>query len=804
MHRALVVTSQYAPNSGYPNHPDWAESEALLPLLSARGYSASALLPGPGLVEVLRQHLREANAHQSLLLYFSGYVILTEAGEPALLLPDGAAAPLRVSQLVAKMGASFGRVLLVVDGVLGSATEQVPEVSGLSPEATVCAMTLECIDVDNVGALVCVRPWKQGPPIDGPTPEPFSSAFLQALNTLGARPGSVDSVQIMEWLSEQTVRGHLGLSETDPNFMLLPQRKYPSNPVGLLVPTHLVNAGTPATPAPVSIPETQAAGSSVSGFHPLGSTTATPPDEQRPETSVTSKMNDAPAQPEPVFITPAYTSAAPPNRAWVAVEPPVSWQPGTWDVPRPEDEAALLKRTRDAVTSGDDEEAYEQALRCLEFFPQSVAAVQIAADLSAKLDRWDSLAELYESLLLTRTDIDGKVKLRIALSRLYSAKLNDTHRALEVIEGACQLQPKNASLHLEAAALCEAAEQITAAEEHYRAALRLAPLVASTYRRAAAFFTWVGDTDAAWNTASILTFLGEANEHELALVKAQRSASLPQLKRPLCDADFALGLAATATDPALTELMSEIAPIARLVLHGSHKRQEDQLQGLVQAEVLNSTTTLARSLVWASQLLGVPTPALYLSAEAGVVRPLLVDFPAWEVSRSLGHGVSAHELIFCFTRSLVLMRPENHILIACQTKEELLGLLEACCSLRSKGADDLGVSEEAQRLASRLKKQLSRDQLKRIEAQLGAIPFERLGRRVDAWLAQAGFAQNRVGLIACGDPALAAQALDRLAPSPHVTRTAQLEDLFGFAVSESCARLRATLGVSLTRPVAAE
>lgn len=816
MHRALILTSQYAPNSGYPNHPDWQQAAALFSVLSARDYAASPLVSGPGLVEVLRQQLRESNAHQSLLVYFSGYVILTDSGEPALLLADGEVAPLRVSQLVTRMGASFGRVLLVVDGVLGSAPGQVPLVDGQAPEATVCGMTLECVDVDNVGALVCVRPWNTFLAHQGAGGEPFTSAFLRGLRALGERASAVDSVQLMEWLSEQQVLGHLGLSETDPNFMLLPQRKYPSNPAGVLIPTRILSVGD-AEEAERDEWQTHASPE-------LGLETADPHFDEPPEESEIRLRSAATPVPEAavseidesdndegyaddesaIFAEEPHVTTTPPNRPLVALEAPVSWRPGTFAIPEPEDEAELVKRARDAADAGEENEALEHAVRCLKLFPKSVAAVQIAANLMAKLDRWDALAQLYEQLLLGQSDTDGQVKLRVALSRIYSAKLENPGRALELIEAASELKPKDAALHLEAAALCETEEHLEAAEAHYRAALRLEPLVLQPYRRAAAFFSWAGDADTAWNAAAILAYLGEATEHETELVESQRAVLLPQPSRALAEADFACGLSAAPTDPALATLMGIVAPKARAALYGSKKSRDAELQGLVQIEVGHSTTTLASSLVWTCQLLSVPIPSLYLTDREGVVRPLRVDEPSWEVSRGLGRGVKAQELVFCWARSLVLSRAENQLSLVCQSREELLSVLEACALLGVQDPGAISMTSSGKQAANLLKQRLTPEELGAIGEIMRTIPHDRLSARVDAWLTQLVFIQNRVGLVACGDPGLAARTLERLADTSLVTRTAQLEDLFSFAVGESYARLRATLGLSLNHPAAAE
>src|SRR5690606_15648444 len=126
MHRALIVPSQYEPSSGYPDRPGWqASALALANRLKERGYDVEVLTPGAGLVRNLRKALATEDPLSAVVVVFSGYVLLTETNEPALLLCDEQVIALRIEQLAGKAARTFGRVLLVLDGARGSSTRVV-------------------------------------------------------------------------------------------------------------------------------------------------------------------------------------------------------------------------------------------------------------------------------------------------------------------------------------------------------------------------------------------------------------------------------------------------------------------------------------------------------------------------------------------------------------------------------------------------------------------------------------------------------------------------------------------------------
>src|SRR5690606_22552791 len=155
---------KYDPATGYPDREAWRVSSKRLGLrLQQHGYAVEWLDPGAGLVRKLREALATEDPLSAVVVVFSGYVLLTETAEPALLLSDEQVIALRLEQLCSKASRTFGRVLLVLDGVRGSSTRLVqeanPDAGEVSAETLLARMAARAVRSDNTGMLARVAPW---------------------------------------------------------------------------------------------------------------------------------------------------------------------------------------------------------------------------------------------------------------------------------------------------------------------------------------------------------------------------------------------------------------------------------------------------------------------------------------------------------------------------------------------------------------------------------------------------------------------------------------------------------------------
>src|SRR5690606_32875484 len=124
---------------------------------------------------------------------------------------------------------------------------------------------------------------------------------------------------------------------------------------------------------------------------------------------------------------------------------------------------------------------------------------------------------------------------------------------------------------------------------------------------------------------------------------------------------------------------------------------------------------------------------------------------------------------------------------------ELLTLLRAA---HHAAGLDATPAPETKSLAKLLKKHGDRNMWSAVAESLGAVDGD-LTARVSRWKRQVDDMANRVGLVACGDPELAARTLERFPTAGSAPIEKQVASLMSFALSEPYGELRRRLGLHL-------
>ncbi len=201
-------------------------------------------------------------------------------------------------------------------------------------------------------------------------------------------------------------------------------------------------------------------------------------------------------------------------------------------------------------------------------------------------------------------------------------------------------------------------------------------------------FQGLGLVDGAFNTALSLEYLGEADINESVLADQHRPEGLLTPRAVLSEDDWARGVFVPELEATLSELLGLLARPALEQRRASAKKSgvAPSFDERDRQDVAASTATLVRALSWATRVLGVEVPALYLRAEVdGAIQPVLAESPALVASRSLGSGLDLPELAFLWGRSLFALRKEHRLALAFDTPEALGELFEAARGAVTKG-----------------------------------------------------------------------------------------------------------------------
>jgi tetratricopeptide (TPR) repeat protein len=472
---------------------------------------------------------------------------------------------------------------------------------------------------------------------------------------------------------------------------------------------------------------------------------------------------------------------------------PESWRPQAEPTPHTGDEAALLDLAQRALAANDYAAALFHAQQCLTSFPESAGALHVAASALAAQGNLETLAHLYTELVERQSSNVAAAQLCVASARLWATSLRDANQARYWLERGLSLDANNPSLQRDLADLVEQSGDASRALVHSVASLRLNPLSPAVAEATFARLQANAATELSFSVACLLSFLGHTTNHVSDLLAAHRSSALPKPARPLNANDYKLGLDVTHVDPELTQLLSDLAPFARGLALPKPKQQRQLLDELRQEDIERSTTMLARTFSWACQLLTVNGASLYLT-EADVLPHLLpVDQTCFAVGKSLGRGLSLTELAFLWGRALAWYKPQTHILYSWPSTVQLSQLVRAG---RVAAGLDESPGSETRALARALKKAIPSAQWPLLHQRLESLGphFE---QRLEQWKHAADRAANRIGLLACGDPELAARTLDRFPTTDGGRPQQQLSELWSFVLSDEYLELRRRLGVHL-------
>jgi hypothetical protein len=320
------------------------------------------------------------------------------------------------------------------------------------------------------------------------------------------------------------------------------------------------------------------------------------------------------------------------------------------------------------------------------------------------------------------------------------------------------------------------------------------------YRFLLRHFERKGDADGVYRAALCLDALGEADINESLLVGTHRPEGLQAVRGTLSYADWNERLCSGLRHPETTALLRSIAPVLSRVgfQHVRRQRRDVELNDEARQELEKSTTTLAKTLHWASRLLCVPVAELYVLPELPGSLGLAPgpDQPLVTCARTLGSGFSLPELVFLWARELSFARPEQTALCYFPSETELSQLLLA--ALAVGGATSMrAIDGDAKRIASALKREVRGAPLAALQAAAAGMSADSVPRRAREFMRAAELVAGRVALVASGNLELGL-ALSQRFPRGQLTQAAERRaDLLRFTVSAELGHIRAALGVTV-------
>ncbi len=153
--------------------------------------------------------------------------------------------------------------------------------------------------------------------------------------------------------------------------------------------------------------------------------------------------------------------------------------------------------------------------------------------------------------------------------------------------------------------------------------LRGAPRRPASYRAAARIFERCADVEGAWQAASVLEVLGDADINESLLAGTHRPEGLLPARGRVAEEDWNAKLFCSERDATADSILWRVNAAAFEVglETARRKRRLPLFDPATEQHPAQSTATLAKTLLWTSQLLGVQLPRLYVVPELGEICP---------------------------------------------------------------------------------------------------------------------------------------------------------------------------------------
>lgn len=442
----------------------------------------------------------------------------------------------------------------------------------------------------------------------------------------------------------------------------------------------------------------------------------------------------------------------------------------------------------------------------LESDPSLLDPLALIAQVLADRQEWGQLELAYRRMLgrvsrIAATSVRREVKWELCrrLGQLFLDHLEEPASALEAFEDALEAKPDHLPTLLTAAEIAREASRLDRAAVHLQAAVAVDPAEAALFHQLFELFQKLRRPDQAWGAASVAVDLDVADQRERFIYDEHRPDGVPRFTRALRPASWDL-LRAADRDRALEAVLdaaAEAAIDARIARRTSDGTLA-QLDPRARQDPQQSTVSVVRSFAWASHLLGVTPPAVYLREDADMgLAAVITDHAAVLAGGAALRGRTMPELAFLVGGHLAYHVGAHRLLLYYPSIDELGACFLAAVSLvRPAIPIPPALEEGARDLAPELDARLyggARDNLfAAVEA------FEEAGARADLthWAGAVERCAARAGYLLSGDLAVAAP-LVRADTSGLLAPEEKLGDLYAFTVSDAFHELRKELGIAI-------
>jgi tetratricopeptide (TPR) repeat protein len=418
---------------------------------------------------------------------------------------------------------------------------------------------------------------------------------------------------------------------------------------------------------------------------------------------------------------------------------------------------------------------------------------------------WKQLERAYRKMLhrvAGKGDHNLEFNLWHALGLIYRDRLGDRNNATEAFKMASRMKPEDGQEHMILAELFEQGGQIDEAIGEYGTILKLDPLKVDPYRKLYHLHLEKKTYDEAWCLAAALAFMHKADAEETQFFEDYRPKGMPAVRGRLDNELWIKNLFHEEENIYIGKIFEMIAAAALKgqIENLKVKKQLPVLDPRFRQDPATSTVTLARTFGWAANVLGLPTPLLYVRSDVpGALVAVANEQPTSVAGQTVLTGFSPQDLLFIVGKHLAMYRGEHYIKTLFPTVTELTVLLFAGIKLVAPDAPcPPDIEKQVVNTAQGLRAFIQPMQVEGLRMVVKKFLAEGAKANIKRWSQTVEITANRTGLLLCGDMEIAKKiiAAEQQAPG-DLTAQEKLKELLAFSVSPQYHALRQALGITI-------
>lgn len=453
----------------------------------------------------------------------------------------------------------------------------------------------------------------------------------------------------------------------------------------------------------------------------------------------------------------------------------------------------------------DQDRAVELFNESLDLNPSYLQAFERINKILTQQKNWKQLERSYRKMIHRiagkgNTDLEHTLWHQLGL--IYRDRLGRTDEAIEAFRMASSIKPEAVVERQILAELYETTERWDEAISEQRVILENDPLRVDPYRALYRLYLQKQAYDEAWCLAAAMAFMRKTDEEEQRFFEDYRPQGMLQVKGRVSNELWVKHLFHPDENLYVSKIMEMIAPsalqakIAQLQSQGKLPVLDKRFK----QDPATSTVTFAKTFGWAAQVLGVPSPDLYVRNDVpGSIVAVPAVPPASVAGQTVLTGFSPQELTFICGKHLAYYRGEHYIRTLFQTQAELTIMLFAGVMIAAPQTPmppDMQVQIRA--TAQELAKYMQPVQMEGLRLVVKRFIDEGAKANIKRWNQAVEQTACRAGLLVCGDLDIAKKIIGAEPQLPgDLSPQEKMKDLLVYSVSEHYSELRKTLGIAV-------